>query len=74
MEFTTKVRDTLNHLVRPTEDRVIGGVCAGFARATETPNWVWRAGFVFALLAFGAGAIFYLIMWFFMPSEGNTIS
>lgn len=52
---------------------MIGGVCAGFAEATDTPAWIWRAAFVLAALGFGIGLLPYLVLWVLMPfrSEGT---
>jgi phage shock protein PspC (stress-responsive transcriptional regulator) len=61
-------KETLNRLTRSQTDRVLGGVCAGFADATDTPAWIWRAGFVIAALGFGTGLLLYAVLWIFMPA------
>jgi phage shock protein PspC (stress-responsive transcriptional regulator) len=61
-------KQVLHRLHRSTSDAVFGGVCAGFAEATETPAWVWRAGFLFTTLFFGFGVGLYLILWLVMPT------
>jgi phage shock protein C len=61
------IKRTLNQLGRSRNDQMIGGVCAGFAEATDTPAWLWRAGFVFTALGFGTGVLVYLILWLLMP-------
>jgi phage shock protein C len=63
--------EKLNSLRRSKRDRLIGGVCAGFAEMTDTPPWLWRAGFVFAAIWAGAGGLLYVILWFLMP-EADT--
>jgi len=62
-----QIKQTLNRLGRSKHDQMIGGVCAGFAEATGTPPWLWRAGFAFAVLGFGTGLLAYLILWAVMP-------
>ncbi|MGE5116244.1 MAG: PspC domain-containing protein [Betaproteobacteria bacterium] len=59
----------LNALRRSRDDRWIGGVCGGLARATGAESWVWRL--LFALLFFlgGAGLVIYLLLWIFVPTE-----
>jgi phage shock protein PspC (stress-responsive transcriptional regulator) len=59
--------DTLNKITLSKSDRVVLGVCGGFAQATQTPSWIWRAAFCISAIFGGAGAIAYLILWYFMP-------
>lgn len=67
---------------RSREDRVIAGVCAGFARATGTDPVLWRVllgvlvGFgVFGRWTVAAVAILvYLAGWLFLPEEGDETS
>lgn len=68
-----QIRQTVHRLGRSRHDRMIGGVCAGFAEATDTPAWIWRAAFVLAALGFGIGLLPYLVLWVLMPfrSEGT---
>jgi phage shock protein C len=60
-------RQTLNQLGRSKSDRILGGVCAGIAKGTDTPAWLWRVIFVVVSLAFGGGILVYLALWAFMP-------
>ena len=62
-----QIKQILNSLARSKHNRLVGGVCAGFAEATETPPWMWRAGFVLAALGLGTGVLLYIILWIFMP-------
>jgi phage shock protein C len=62
-----QIKQTLNRLARSRHDRILGGVCAGFAETTQTPPWLWRAGFVLAALGFGTGLLLYAVLWIFMP-------
>jgi phage shock protein C len=55
-------------------DRWLGGVCGGIGRSTGVDSWVWRL--IFAVTAFmgGAGVILYLLLWIFVPREGEPPS
>ena len=66
------VKETLNSLHRSKTDRILGGVCGGFAETTDTPAWIWRAGFLFVALVLGTGLVAYLILWVLMPDGRNT--
>ena len=59
-------------LVRPTRGRVLAGVCAAIARATNTDPVLWRVLFAVLTLAGGVSIIFYLAGWLLIPSEGDT--
>ncbi len=54
---------------RSSKDRWIGGVCGGLGAATQIPSWVWRAVLLFALLAFGAGLLLYVVLWICIPID-----
>lgn len=58
-------------LVRSQHDRMLGGVCGGFAEYFGWPSWLVR--FVYALVtllsAAFPGIIIYLLLWFLMPQE-----
>jgi phage shock protein PspC (stress-responsive transcriptional regulator) len=57
-------------LMRPKEDRVLGGVCAGLGRRFGFDAWSARLLFVLILLAIpGSQLIVYPILWLMMPSE-----
>jgi phage shock protein C len=59
----------VNALQRSRDDRWIAGVCGGLARATGMAPWAWRLIFTLLLLCGGAGALLYLVLWVFVPSE-----
>lgn len=61
----------LNRLRRSRNDVWIAGVCGGIAQATEVETWIWRLLFVLGVFAGGATAVLYLILWIFMPREGE---
>ncbi|MDX1674542.1 MAG: PspC domain-containing protein [Longimicrobiales bacterium] len=69
-------RDRPSRLVRPTDDRLIAGVCAGIARFFGwKPNRV-RLVYVAASVLSAAfpGIIVYLVLWLLMPPEGRPRS
>jgi phage shock protein PspC (stress-responsive transcriptional regulator) len=59
----------VNSFRRSRNDRWIGGVCGGIARATGVESWIWRLIFVALFLCVGAGLLAYLLLWIFVPSE-----
>lgn len=63
----------VNALRRSVADRWIAGVCGGLAQSTGLESWVWRLIFALLLLFGGAGALIYLLMWFFVPSEPTAL-
>lgn len=56
-------------LVRPRDDRWIGGVCAGLARRFGTSSNTMRLIFVISCLLPGPQVLIYLVLWILMPSE-----
>lgn len=64
----------LKRLSRDLTHRKISGVCAGFAKYTATPVWLWEAGFVIATFFGGLGLIAYVALTVLMPVEEETIS
>jgi phage shock protein C len=57
-------------LVRPTEGRVLGGVCAGLGRRFGIDPWPARLLFALILLVVpGSQILIYPILWILMPSE-----
>ena len=65
------IKETLKRLHRSKTDKMLGGVCAGFGEVTDTPAWVWRAGFAFAAFWLGTGVFFYIVLWAVMPEEAQ---
>ncbi len=59
-------------LVRPARGRVLAGVCAAIARATNTDPVLWRVLFAVLTLAGGVSVVVYLIAWLLIPAEGDT--
>lgn len=60
----------LQNVKKSSADKWLGGVCGGIGAATGIPSWMLRAGFLFCLLAFGAGLLVYLVLWICIPRDG----
>jgi phage shock protein PspC (stress-responsive transcriptional regulator) len=56
-------------LVRPRNNRWIGGVCSGLARRFGISANVMRLIFVVSILLPGPQVLIYIILWILMPSE-----
>jgi len=57
-------------LVRPSEGRVLGGVCAGLGRRFGIDPWPARLLFLLLLMVIpGSQVLVYPILWILMPSE-----
>jgi phage shock protein PspC (stress-responsive transcriptional regulator) len=60
-------------LVRPQQERVLGGVVAGLGRRFGIDPWPARLLFVLLLLLIpGSPILIYPILWILMPSEENV--
>jgi phage shock protein C len=59
----------VNAFRRSRNDRWLGGVCGGMARATGAESWVWRLIFTILFIFAGAGLLVYVLLWIFVPSE-----
>lgn len=58
-------------LERSSQNKVIGGVCAGLGRYFDLDPTLVRIGFLVALLVFGFGPLIYIILWLVMPSSAS---
>jgi phage shock protein C len=57
-------------LVRPSEGRILGGVCAGLGRRFGFAPWTARLLFVLLLMVVpGSQILIYPVLWILMPSE-----
>jgi phage shock protein C len=57
-------------LIRPREDRVLGGVCAGLGRRFGLGPWAARLLFVLLLMVIpGSQILIYPVLWILMPAE-----
>ncbi|MEK8084851.1 PspC domain-containing protein [Aquabacterium sp. A3] len=61
----------VNRLRRSRSDRWLGGVCGGLAEQTSLESWVWRLAFAGLFLFWGAGLLFYILLWIFVPDESS---
>jgi phage shock protein C len=59
----------INALRRSREDRWLGGVCGGIARATGVQSWLCRLLFALLAMCAGTGVLVYLLMWFLVPAD-----
>jgi len=67
-----KASSPLHQLKRSLTDRWIGGVCGGLAEMTNLPSWTWRILFLLTLLLHGLGAVFYILLWIFIPLQTQS--
>lgn len=56
-------------VMRPLDNRILAGVCAGLALRFGLTPWGVRALFLLSLLIPGPQAIAYVVLWALMPSE-----
>ena len=56
-------------LVRPRDNRMIAGVCAGLARRFGVSAGLVRLLFILSLLLPGTQVIVYIVLWILMPNE-----
>ena len=62
-------------LVRPRDDRVLGGVCAGLGRRFGLAPWPARIVFVLLLMVIpGSQFLIYPVLWILMPAEDSAWS
>lgn len=55
---------------RRSSDAVIGGVCGGLGKYTDTDPVMWRLGTVLAFFfSFSVIGLIYLITWIVVPEE-----
>lgn len=74
--MSTNVHDTLQRqgLVRPVNDRVLGGVCAGLGRRFGLDPWPARILFVLLLMVIpGSQLLIYPVLWILMPNEDREL-
>ncbi|QBJ92031.1 PspC domain-containing protein [Streptomyces seoulensis] len=59
-------------LARPTNGRMIGGVCAGLARRFGMSAGTMRVIFVVSCLLPGPQFLLYIALWILLPSEDRA--
>ena len=58
-----------SQLVRPTDGRVIAGVCAALARRFDMKPWQVRGLFVLSCLLPGPQFLVYIVLWLVLPGQ-----
>ncbi len=61
-------------LARSSQDKVLGGVCAGIAHRYDKDPWLIRLLFIAALALPGPGILIYLLLWAFLPVDAEDAS
>ncbi|MEU6679387.1 PspC domain-containing protein [Streptomyces sp. NPDC046853] len=59
-------------LARPTNGRMIGGVCAALAKRFGTSATTMRVIFVLSCLLPGPQFLLYIALWVLLPTENKT--
>ncbi|CQR62235.1 PspC domain-containing protein [Streptomyces leeuwenhoekii] len=59
----------MSRLARPTDGRMIAGVCAALARRFGTSATTMRAIFLLSCLLPGPQFLLYIALWVLLPSE-----
>ncbi|MET9056492.1 MULTISPECIES: PspC domain-containing protein [Streptomyces] len=62
----------MSSLVRPTQGRMIGGVCAALARRFGTSDTTMRVIFLLSCLLPGPQFLLYIALWILLPAEGKA--
>lgn len=74
MTDTAHAATTARPLYRDPHDAKLAGVCAAFARYTDTDPVIWRIATAVLTVFGGAGAVLYLIGWLLVPKLGADTS
>lgn len=62
----------MSKLVRPTQGRMVGGVCAALAQRFDMSPGTVRLIFVLSCLLPGPQVLLYLALWILLPSEDKV--
>ncbi|GAQ60811.1 MULTISPECIES: PspC domain-containing protein [Streptomyces] len=62
----------MSRLARPTEGRMIGGVCAALARRYGVSATTMRVVFLLSCLLPGPQFLLYVALWVLFPAEGKA--
>ena len=54
-------------LAKIKQDKMVAGICSGFAYSLGIPAWIMRIVAVVLVMASGVGILAYLLLWVFMP-------
>lgn len=71
---TTETLHAHRALVRPKDDRWLGGVATGLGRYFDLNPTIYRIAFVALAFAGGTGVLLYVAAWLVIPEEGATDS
>jgi phage shock protein PspC (stress-responsive transcriptional regulator) len=71
-ETAPQPEDRPRRLLRSGEDRVLAGVAGGLGRYFDVDPLIFRIGFGISVFFGGLGAIAYLLLALFVPSDGTT--
>jgi phage shock protein PspC (stress-responsive transcriptional regulator) len=71
LPVTAQPAAAISQFRRARSDRWIAGVCGGLARLTDTESWIWRLAVTLLVLVGGTGVLLYLLLWVFVPVEGE---
>ncbi|MBU0917320.1 PspC domain-containing protein [Aquabacterium parvum] len=69
LEGTPSVVDST--MRRSLDDRWVGGVCGGLARMMGVETWIIRLAVTLLIFFWGTGLIIYVLLWVFVPPEGD---
>lgn len=64
----------MSAIVRPSQGRMIGGVCAALAQRFGTSANTMRVIFLVSCLLPGPQVLLYIALWIFLPSEKRATS
>ena len=71
-EMSARTETGEPRLVRITERKLIGGVCAGFAYKFGIPHWIVRVLWVLLMFPLsGTPILAYFLLWGFMPKANE---
>ena len=62
----------MSKLVRPTQGRMVGGVCAALAQRFDMSPGTVRLIFVLSCLLPGPQVLLYIALWILVPSEDKV--
>ncbi|WP_405613202.1 PspC domain-containing protein [Streptomyces sp. NBC_01511] len=64
----------MSAIARPSQGRMIGGVCAALARRFGTSATTMRVIFLASCLLPGPQILLYIALWVFLPNERRAAS
>lgn len=65
--YSEPAEPVVKRLYRKSSNKVLGGVCAGFGEYWNIDPIILRIIFVVLFFGFGAGLLFYLLLWIILP-------